>query len=655
MAVIEKSGVMKYKDADGNVYLMLPVTTKDNVDGLEEIDAHLVDQNNPHKTSYEQLTEKPFEKYLSNEPNCTVTSILEENFTGTELEGHAYINCFDGGDGSTFGANMVIPFQDGLQLSKEAIMSYLSDIYIGVNEKRYRLGDYVGTIDEDTPEDGLIDTLIVGNICMVIEVSNGTKIPDSDLDAIKNDLKIDTLNEDLEFGILYITGSDMYIPYMIVTNQVLTMDVYSSTVVAKEPYASLFRNVKVKSENITGIIPIEKGGFGGSTAEEARKNIGAGTSNLELDTTMTDPAKAMPADKGGMVYNMARLVQSGSLLWDGYGIGLDSVYTGKNGEYFYRVSDEIVDIAVLKTALQFGGYAGLIDMNGTYIYKGDAFLYTEDMYDSAITDDSTYLAILGNHVIFTVCDDVEYLDITFPKAGIYFYSKLTNGIYISGIKLNRYQFDLPFTYNDFFIQADLSPDGIITTHTSSVEEVVNAYDEGKHVRLLLMYDNNPSQTIECCLSTIQRLSNETAVMIFSGMINNYRQVIVMFSNVIGSTSRMDANIVNIDNLLERDEQSGDKTIQLTPRYDKLNKRYTYANGISSLTVKSSGTFDANNVCTCKIVFISGTTATIFTNTVGAYFTGDDCASGIFTPVSNKTYELNIWWNGISWQGTARGN
>lgn len=36
MAVIEKSGLMKYKDEAGNTYLMLPITNMDNVDGLDE-------------------------------------------------------------------------------------------------------------------------------------------------------------------------------------------------------------------------------------------------------------------------------------------------------------------------------------------------------------------------------------------------------------------------------------------------------------------------------------------------------------------------------------------------------------------------------------------------------------------------------------------
>lgn len=36
MAVIENSGLMKYKDKDGNTNIMYPITTLDNVDGVEE-------------------------------------------------------------------------------------------------------------------------------------------------------------------------------------------------------------------------------------------------------------------------------------------------------------------------------------------------------------------------------------------------------------------------------------------------------------------------------------------------------------------------------------------------------------------------------------------------------------------------------------------
>ncbi len=36
MAVIEKSGLMKYKDAAGNTTIMYPITTMENVDGVDE-------------------------------------------------------------------------------------------------------------------------------------------------------------------------------------------------------------------------------------------------------------------------------------------------------------------------------------------------------------------------------------------------------------------------------------------------------------------------------------------------------------------------------------------------------------------------------------------------------------------------------------------
>lgn len=55
MAIIEVTGVMKYKDADGNTYIMLPATTKENIEGLEDFDAHLLDNENPHGVTVEQI------------------------------------------------------------------------------------------------------------------------------------------------------------------------------------------------------------------------------------------------------------------------------------------------------------------------------------------------------------------------------------------------------------------------------------------------------------------------------------------------------------------------------------------------------------------------------------------------------------------------
>ena len=54
MATIDTSGLMKYKDASGNIYALYPITTRDNVDGLEYVDGHIADTANPHSTTADQ-------------------------------------------------------------------------------------------------------------------------------------------------------------------------------------------------------------------------------------------------------------------------------------------------------------------------------------------------------------------------------------------------------------------------------------------------------------------------------------------------------------------------------------------------------------------------------------------------------------------------
>lgn len=71
MAVIEKSGFLKYKDADGNTTLMYPITTKDNVDGMDEIDAHVASQDNPHNVKKAQIG-------LGNVENKSSSTIRDE-------------------------------------------------------------------------------------------------------------------------------------------------------------------------------------------------------------------------------------------------------------------------------------------------------------------------------------------------------------------------------------------------------------------------------------------------------------------------------------------------------------------------------------------------------------------------------------------------
>ena len=55
MATAEKSGPLKYKNQSGDVTIFYPITLKENVTGMEGIDAHLVDKNNPHQVTAEQV------------------------------------------------------------------------------------------------------------------------------------------------------------------------------------------------------------------------------------------------------------------------------------------------------------------------------------------------------------------------------------------------------------------------------------------------------------------------------------------------------------------------------------------------------------------------------------------------------------------------
>lgn len=55
MAVIDASGLMKFKDASGNIYVLYPITNRDNITGLEYVDEHIADTSNPHETTADQV------------------------------------------------------------------------------------------------------------------------------------------------------------------------------------------------------------------------------------------------------------------------------------------------------------------------------------------------------------------------------------------------------------------------------------------------------------------------------------------------------------------------------------------------------------------------------------------------------------------------
>lgn len=55
MAVVETTGIIKTKDSNGNIVFFYPTTLKDNVSGMEDVDAHLIDTSNPHNVTAEQI------------------------------------------------------------------------------------------------------------------------------------------------------------------------------------------------------------------------------------------------------------------------------------------------------------------------------------------------------------------------------------------------------------------------------------------------------------------------------------------------------------------------------------------------------------------------------------------------------------------------
>ena len=121
-----------------------------------------------------------------------------------------------------------------------------------------------------------------------------------------------------------------------------------------------------------------------------------------------------------------------------------------------------------------------------------------------------------------------------------------------------------------------------------------------------------------------------------------------------ANNTMYATTASTNTKITVDATSGAKSITLQTSNSNTEWRYAYASGITSLTLTSSGTFSNTTEAYYTITFLSGATATTITNTLGAYFTGDDCVDGVFTPTSSKTYELGIWWNGLKWQAVVRG-
>lgn len=106
--------------------------------------------------------------------------------------------------------------------------------------------------------------------------------------------------------------------------------------------------------------------------------------------------------------------------------------------------------------------------------------------------------------------------------------------------------------------------------------------------------------------------------------------------------------------INADITRGAKSITFTTSNVNTEWRYLDTNGITSLTLSQSGAFSGSAEAFYSIVFKSGATTTTVTDNLTAYFTGDDCVGGVFTPVQNTIYDIGIYWNGFGWQALVRG-
>lgn len=128
----------------------------------------------------------------------------------------------------------------------------------------------------------------------------------------------------------------------------------------------------------------------------------------------------------------------------------------------------------------------------------------------------------------------------------------------------------------------------------------------------------------------------------------------MNAAIVVLDERLSNSISDLRSTVTVDATSGAKSIALTAASSNTEYRYVYASGITSLALSTSEIFDNNVEAYYSVIFKSGTTATTITNTLRAFFSGDDCTNGAFTPSANKTYDVGIYWNGLSWQAVVRG-
>lgn len=79
MNTYENEGLLTYKDKDGNLYKMYPVTKKSCLLGMDEVDAHLMDRSNVHHVTADQAGAVPLSRSINGRPMDKDVELIPED------------------------------------------------------------------------------------------------------------------------------------------------------------------------------------------------------------------------------------------------------------------------------------------------------------------------------------------------------------------------------------------------------------------------------------------------------------------------------------------------------------------------------------------------------------------------------------------------
>lgn len=118
MATYEQSGILTFKNSSGDLYKMYPVTKKQNISGMDDIDAHIIDTNNPHNVTPDQIG-----------------AVSSAPVTASSTNGIAYTATVNGIDSLYAGASFIM-LPNRVSASKSATLNVNN---LGAKELRRRV------------------------------------------------------------------------------------------------------------------------------------------------------------------------------------------------------------------------------------------------------------------------------------------------------------------------------------------------------------------------------------------------------------------------------------------------------------------------------------------------------------------------------------